>query len=80
MLRLTISFSRLDNHLAERASYAMSTALASSKSDSSVGSKGSAGGKRKPTPGSRGVEQLKKVNTGGMSKLTSFFKPKEGKK
>lgn len=35
--------------------------------------------KRKAVAGSRGVEALKKVNTQGMAKMTSFFKPKEKK-
>ncbi len=36
------------------------------------------GTKRKAakTDSSRGVEALKKVNTNGMAKMTSFFKPK----
>lgn len=40
-----------------------------------------AGTKRKAAPAaaSRGVEALKKANTEGMAKMTSFFKPKEPK-
>lgn len=39
------------------------------------------GAKRKlaKTESSRGVEALKKVNTNGMAKMTSFFKAKEKK-
>lgn len=37
---------------------------------------GAAGAKRKAQQGSRGVESLKKVNTTGMAKMTSFFKKK----
>ncbi|WWC64461.1 uncharacterized protein I303_107071 [Kwoniella dejecticola CBS 10117] len=35
---------------------------------------------KRKAPTSKGVEALKKVNTNSMNKLTSFFKPKEGKK
>lgn len=37
------------------------------------------GQKRKAPAASRGVESLKKVNTKGMAKMTSFFKPKAEK-
>ena len=33
--------------------------------------------KRKLAKGSHGVEQLKKANTKGMAKISSFFKSKE---
>jgi ribonuclease H2 subunit B len=58
------------------AQIAASAPITQSKSEAAL----KAGVKRKAAPGSRGVESLKKVNTSSMSKLTSFFKPKEGKK
>lgn len=46
-----------------------------------VHEKKSAAAKRKlvKTESSRGVEALKKVNTNGMAKMTSFFKAKDAK-
>ena len=35
-------------------------------------------GKKRKTKGSHGVEALKKVNVGGMQKISSFFQKKPG--
>jgi ribonuclease H2 subunit B len=71
-----------DPQLAPLATYlANRTAAAAAAAQPAVGDKKAAKGvKRKAPPASRGVEALKKVNTASMSKLTSFFKPKEEKK
>ena len=45
------------------------------ESKTSAGEKAGAGKKRKPAA-STGVERLKKANTKGMAKLSTFFQPK----
>lgn len=72
------SFTALDTYSFDRtaAQIAASAPITQSKSEAAL----KAGAKRKAPPASRGVESLKKVNTSSMSKLTSFFKPKDGDK
>lgn len=65
----------LNAYLADRAA-----AAAAAAAPTVVEKKTASGAtKRKAAPGSRGVEALKKVNTAGMAKMTSFFKPKAPK-
>ncbi|WWD19530.1 hypothetical protein CI109_103991 [Kwoniella shandongensis] len=68
-------FTTLNTYLANRTAASM----AASQQPSTGSGKEAKGVKRKAAPASRGVEALKKVNTNNMAKLTSFFKPKEGK-
>lgn len=68
-----LSFTPLSYHLANLAALAM----ADSAPIIPI-SRLAKGEKRKPPAASRGVESLKKVNTTSMSKLTSFFKAKDG--
>ncbi|WVQ84931.1 hypothetical protein IAT38_007094 [Cryptococcus sp. DSM 104549] len=72
-LNESYKFASLNTYLANR----NAAALAASMPPAKQSKKDAAGTKRKAPPASRGVEQLKKVNTSSMSKLTSFFKPKE---
>ncbi|RSH91745.1 hypothetical protein EHS25_009114 [Saitozyma podzolica] len=76
-LQASYDFSALSEYLANRAAVA-AAASAPIVNSSKDGAK--SGTKRKAPPASRGVEALKKVNTSSMSKLTSFFKPKDAKK
>ncbi|WRT70336.1 uncharacterized protein IL334_007334 [Kwoniella shivajii] len=72
------NFTPLSTHLANRSAAAIAASVPpSNTSNKDPTAKGT---KRKAPPTSKGVEALKKVNTNSMSKLTSFFKPKEGKK
>ncbi|WVR07781.1 hypothetical protein IAU60_004824 [Kwoniella sp. DSM 27419] len=74
-LSASYHFAPLSEHLANRTA----AAIAASQPPSNSSIKEAKGTKRKAPPTSKGVEALKKVNTNNMSKLTSFFKPKEGK-
>ncbi|WWC71895.1 uncharacterized protein I206_105854 [Kwoniella pini CBS 10737] len=70
-------FTALSIHVKNRT--AASIAASQQPKNTSNKDKDVKGTKRK-APTSKGVEALKKVNTNSMNKLTSFFKPKEGKK
>ncbi|KAK8853116.1 hypothetical protein IAR55_003817 [Kwoniella newhampshirensis] len=68
-------FTSLNTYLANRSA----ASISASQHPNTGSSREAKGVKRKAPPASRGVEALKKVNTNNMAKLTSFFKPKEGK-
>lgn len=44
--------------------------------ESKTSAGGKAAGKKRKAAGSTGVEKLKKANTKGMAKLSTFFQPK----
>lgn len=75
-----LSFTALDAYQEElrnehaSAAAANMSAIEAKESKSSVNEAAENGKKRKgPVKGSHGVEKLKKANTKGMSKLSSFF-------
>ena len=75
------SFAALETHLkllqAESAAHAAAemSKMEIKESKTGAATKGAAGKKRKAA-GSTGVEKLKKANTKGMAKLSTFFQPK----
>jgi len=64
----------LDAYLADRAAAARAAAAPVVQGN---GKEKAAAKRKAASQTSRGVEQLKKVKTEGMAKLTSFFKPKD---
>ena len=74
---ISSSLAALDKHLKSR--LAEETPLkTTTNTKGKGGAKGEADKKRKaPAKASHGVEQLKKANTTGMAKLSSFFIKKE---
>ena len=71
---LTRSMLALDAYLADRAAAARAAAAPVVQGN---GKEKAAAKRKAASQTSRGVEQLKKVKTEGMAKLTSFFKPKD---
>ena len=78
---VTHSFASLTRHLkllADEAAEAAAIQMEKSKPKAKSKAKdGESEKKRKSAKASHGVEQLKKVNTKGMAKISSFFKTKE---
>ncbi len=71
---LSPSFVKLQSQLTTNKEEAMANAVNSSSKLQAKGQKVAADKKRKAPKPSFGVEKLKKVNTTGMAKLSSFFK------
>ena len=71
------SFTALNRHIAAEKEEAMSRAAAATKREATA-KKETAGlnKKRKAGKPSQGVENLKRVNTSGMAKISSFFNKK----
>jgi ribonuclease H2 subunit B len=72
------SFTTLDKYVESKKTEAMSRAAMppATKAKSSVDKEAVPNKKRKAAKGSQGVENLKKVNTRGMTKISSFFNKK----
>ncbi|ORY26709.1 ribonuclease H2, subunit B [Naematelia encephala] len=75
-LASSYDFTHLQTHLANLSAAAMAASMPPTNSNRNKDA-AAKGTKRKAPAASRGVEQLKKVNTASMAKLTNFFKPKD---
>jgi len=70
-------FATLDTHLANMSAAALAASMPPTNLANKTDKAAAGAGAKRKAAASRGVEALKKVNTASMTKLTSFFKPKD---
>ena len=67
----------METHLANISAAALAASMPPTNLPNKAEKAAAAAGNKRKSASSRGVEMLKKVNTTSMSKMTSFFKPKD---